>query len=167
MEFKDFLLNENRAYLGQRVGDVLNAIEDLDENGKSMGTRQVTRNAEGIVNQIRRILHSNWPKTEEKTLKKLQKIAVAIARALDPERKKEEGDDIYAIVASAKSEIEQLSGKLGVPINTTSKEKDQEPDEAQDSGEQIKTAAPQPQPGGAPSSPALGAPSPGPAIPGM
>jgi len=117
MEFKDFLLNENHAYLGQRIGDILNAIEDLDENGKSMGMRQVMRNAEGVVNQIRRILHSSWPKNEHKTLRKLQKAAVSLARVLDPEKKKEEGDDIYTIVASVKGELEKLSGKMGVPVN--------------------------------------------------
>lgn len=126
MEFKQFLLNEGHAYLGQKIGDVLNAVEDLDENGKSMGMRQVMRNAEGIVNQIRRILHSSWPKTENKTLKKLQKAAVSLARALDPKKKKEEQDDIYSIVASVKNELEKLSGKMGVPVN---KEVEQAPEQ--------------------------------------
>lgn len=126
MEFKQFLLNESHAYLGQKIGDVLNAVEDLDENGKSMGMRQVMRNAEGIVNQIRRILHSSWPKTENKTLKKLQKAAVSLARALDPKKKKEEQDDIYSIVASVKNELEKLSGKMGVPVN---KEVEQAPEQ--------------------------------------
>ena len=68
--FKQYLLNEDRAYFGERIGDVLNAVEDLVDNGNSMGTRQLVKKSEVIVNQIRRILHTNWPKKEEKNLEK-------------------------------------------------------------------------------------------------
>jgi hypothetical protein len=142
MRFRDYLLNEGRAYLGQRIGDVLNGLEDLDSNGKSMGMRQVMRSVEGVINQIRRILHSNWPKTEERTLKKLQKIGVALARALDPERKKEENDDIYAIISGAKNELEQLSGKIGEPVNEPQKDEDQPEEE----DEQLQPMPPMQQP---------------------
>lgn len=109
--FKDFLLNENKDELGQKIGDILNAIHDLKDNAHPMGLRQLNRNAEKIVNQIRRILHSNWSKKEEKTLEVLQKVGVAIMRAMD------EKDDIHAIIDAAASEIEQLSGDIGAPIN--------------------------------------------------
>ncbi len=117
MHFKEFILNENRAYFGQRVGDILNAVADLDDNGKSMGVRQTVRNAEAIVNQIRRILHTNWPRQEQKNLKKLQNAAVAIAKCIDPQVSKAEKDDIYDVIASVKSQLDELSGKLGVPLN--------------------------------------------------
>jgi predicted transcriptional regulator len=126
MHFKEFLLNENKAYFGQRVGDILNAVQDLDENGKSMGTRQLMRNAEAVVNQIRRILHTNWSKSDEKYLKKLQQVGVALARVLDPKVDKGEKDDIYEIIAAAKSQLEQVCDKMGVPISEP-EEEDQEP----------------------------------------
>ena len=46
-DFKGFILNEGRAYLGIRIGDILNAIQDLEQNAKGMGTRQMVKNAEG------------------------------------------------------------------------------------------------------------------------
>ena len=126
MNFKDFLLNEGKAYFGQRVGDVLNAISDLEENGKSMGTRQLLRNSEAVVNQIRRILHTNWPKSEENNLNILQKVGVALARTLDPKTEKAEKDDIFSVISSAKSELEKISEKLGVPANKKSEEAPEE-----------------------------------------
>jgi hypothetical protein len=72
----------------------------------------MVRNSEVIVNQIRRILHSNWPKEEEKHLKQLQKIGVAIAKAM------EEKDDLEATIAACQQALEDLSGDLGVPVNT-------------------------------------------------
>jgi hypothetical protein len=129
--FKTFLLAEGQAYFGQRVGDILNALQDLEENGKSIGARQVLRHAEGIVNQIRRMLHTNWPKEEEKSLIKLQKIAVALAKTIDPQANKAEKDDIATVISNSKAELESLSGELGVPLNTTSKEGEESPKDAE------------------------------------
>lgn len=110
--FKTFLLNEDIAYLGQRVGDILNASQELADQGPSMGTRQQVKNAEGIVNQIRRILHSDWKKEEEKYLKTLQKVGVAIMRAI------EEKDDLSNIINSANEELTKLQGSLGSPAHS-------------------------------------------------
>lgn len=107
--FKTFLLNENAAYLGQRVGDIMNASQELADQGPSMGTRHQVRNAEGIVNQIRRILHSGWRKEDEPHLKVLQKIGVAIMRAI------EEKDDLMGIMQSANQELTKLQGEIGAP----------------------------------------------------
>ena len=111
INFSDFLLNENRAYLGQKVGDILAATQDVTQNSEHIGTRQLVKNAEGVINQIRRILHTNWPKEEDKNLEQLQKIGVAIANAV------EEKDDLSGILAGAQAELEQLTDKLGAPLN--------------------------------------------------
>ena len=122
--FSDFLLNENRAYLGQRVGDILAATQDITQNAQHIGTRQLVKNAEGVVNQIRRILHTNWPKEEEKNLEQLQKIGVAVAKSI------EDKDDLPGIMAGAQAELEQLTDKLGAPLNKLgSPEGVEEPDD--------------------------------------
>lgn len=109
ISFKHFLLNENKEYLNHRIGDILNALHDLNQNSKALGTRQLVRNATTIVNQIRRILHTGWEKTEEATLKELQKVGVSIAKAID------EKDDLQTILQSATVALEQLTS--GGPIN--------------------------------------------------
>lgn len=147
MRFNEFLLNENRAYLGQKVGDILAATQDISQNSEHIGTRQLVKNSQGIVNQIRRILHTNWPKEEEGNLEQLQKIAVAISSAI------EEKDDLAGILAGAQAELEQLSEKLGVPINTLgSPEGVEEPGDtdadigvAEPQGEEEEEAPQQPQ----------------------
>jgi hypothetical protein len=114
VKFKEFILNENKAYLGQKVGDILNALQDLNDNAEGMGTKYLVQSAEGVVNQIRRILHTDWSKQEEIGLKRLQKVAVAIMKAI------EEKDDLEHILQSSQKELENMMGDLDVPINKLS-----------------------------------------------
>lgn len=111
-EFGGFLLNENQVYLGQRLSDVLNALQELNQNAKSMGARQLVRNSEEIVNNLRKILHTHWSKREERFLRPIQKVGVAIMRAI------EEKDDLPTILSSATQELEKLTSKLGTPVNS-------------------------------------------------
>lgn len=109
LNFKGFLLNENKEYLNSRIGDILNALHDLNQNVEALGTRQLVRNSTTIVNQIRRILHTGWEKSEEPTLKELQKVGIAIAKAID------EKNDLKNVLQSAASHLEKLTS--GTPIN--------------------------------------------------
>lgn len=111
MRFKEFLLNEQQAYLGLKVGDILTAAQELRDDAKNMGSRDLTRFSQRIVNQIRRILHSNWPREEVKHLKVLQRVAVAIMKAID------EKEDLGSTISGAVSALEKLVSNLGVPIN--------------------------------------------------
>lgn len=111
MAFRSFLLNENKLYLGQKIGDILNALHDLVENMQGMGTRHLVANAEQIVNRIRRILHSNWGKEEIKYLASLQKAGAAIMRAI------EEKDDLTGILPGVAQELQNTMNQLGTPQN--------------------------------------------------
>lgn len=135
ISFKNFLLNENKYYLGQRVGDILTAVQDLQQNSEGMGARQLVANSQRIVDQVRSILHSNWSKNEEKYLKDLQKVGVALARAI------EEKDNLEEILPSISSELEGVVSKMGVPIHSlgTAPEETKGGDEDEKSG----LAAPQ------------------------
>lgn len=134
MNFRQFLILENRSFLGQKVGDILTATQELRDDSKNMGSRDLTRFSEKIVNQIRRILHSQWPREEKKHLLSLQKIAVALMKAID------EKDDLSSVVSSAASELEKLSGKLGVPIHKLAS-----PDKAEAEESPKSTAGPEKQ----------------------
>lgn len=179
MKFRDFLLNENRAYLGQRIGDILNSLQELEENGKSLGTRQMVRDSEGVVNQLRRILHTHWGKEEEKHLKPLQKVGVALMKAI------EEKSNLPDAIGGSTREMEKLMTDMKVPVNKlASPEGAEKPKEASEgevgvAGPQGETPEQPPQqPPGAPGTPPAGAgamPMPGvpggppapPGVPGM
>lgn len=120
-QFKSFLLNETKYYLGQRAGDILTALQNLQEDMDGLGKRATTRAAQGIVNQIRIILHGRWDEQDEKFLKSLQKIGVALMKAID------ENEDIKEIVASSVNEIEKMLDKLEMPINNLGAEDKKEP----------------------------------------
>lgn len=142
--FKEFLLNENAAYLSQQIGDILDASQELVDQGPSMGARHQVKNAETIANQIRRILHSDWQKQDEKYLKVLQKIGVAIMKAI------EEKDDLIGIMGTANQELVNLQSKLGEPIQNlgTPAKKEEAPEEdskalANPQGEENPESAPQ------------------------
>lgn len=110
--FKDFIIEENKVYLGQKIGDILSALQELDKNKIGMGTRQLVSNSERIVAQIRKILHGNWSKKEKQWLIFLQKVGVAISKAL------EEKDQLEDVISSCVHELENLLTKMKVPMNS-------------------------------------------------
>lgn len=133
MSFKNFLINEDKYYLGQRAGDVLTALQSLEEDAPNMGSRAMIRASQGVADQIRRILHGRWDEDEVKYLKRLQKVGVAILRGIDS------NEDMGQIVASCNQEIQEMLGDLETPVNALGSER-QEPSAEDDgpmTGEQI------------------------------
>ena len=128
MGFRNFLLNEQHSYLSHRVGDVLTSVHELVRGGKQIGARQLVRHSQGVVNQIRKILHTSWPKTEYKYLRRLQRCGVALAKCID------EKGDLKEVLNSVRHEIEELSDKIGQPINTLGTTPEKEGHEPQTAG---------------------------------
>ena len=111
MSFKKFLLNEEKNYLGHRVGDVLTAAQELEQDMENLGSRHLNRLADNVVNQIRKILHGHWGSKSEKHLQKLQRIGVAIKKTI------EDKGDLKQILPTAVQELQNISGQLGVKVN--------------------------------------------------
>jgi len=111
MGFKNFLLSEAEDYFVQRVSDILSALQDLNDAADDMGARHLVSNAQTIVNQIRRIIHTHWPQSEKKSLETLQKCAVAVMKAID------EKDDLKGVLKACQAHIEALAGRQGKPSN--------------------------------------------------
>lgn len=104
MRFKEFVLQENKNYLDQKISDILSALQDLNDSAENMGARHLVSNATTIVNQIRRIVHTHWPENDEPKLLVLQKCGVAIMRAI------EEKDDLESVLRACQPNIEEISG---------------------------------------------------------
>lgn len=111
MGFRDFLLNEERSHLGHRVGDVLNSLHNIQSDMENLGSRHLARLADDIVNQLRKILHGNWTDKQKVYLKDVQRVAVAIKRAI------EERDDLQQIVPAATQQLQTIAGKMGLRVN--------------------------------------------------
>jgi len=107
MEFKKFILNENKKYLGGKIGDILSALHNLKEVSPNLGDKQISSMATNIVNQIRRILHSDWP-GNKKSLLVLQRIGTALEKSI------KEKQDLLETIEGATQEMEELSKALGV-----------------------------------------------------
>lgn len=141
MRFKQFILLEGQNYLGQKIGDILTAIHELRSDAKNMGSRDLIRFSERIVNQIRRIIHSNWTREDDKQLKVLQKVGVALMKAI------EEKEDLIEVISGAASALEKLSGDLGVPINKLASPDDSDENPNEDAlSKTEKLATPPPKP---------------------
>lgn len=147
--FKDFILLENRVYLGGKIGDILTALQELRDDAKSMGSRSLVRYSEKIVNQIRRVLHTHWPKDELKFLKPLQKIGVAMMKAI------EEREGLEEIISGSAGELEKVLSKMGVPINKIGSNTSDDPEpEDKSTSDQEKNPPASPDAGAAPPPPA-------------
>jgi hypothetical protein len=134
-KFKDYLLNEQHEYLAHKVGDILTAVHELIQGGKQIGARQLVKHSEVVVNQIRKVLHSSWPRSEMKYLRTLQKVGVAIMKTID------EKGDLPETLNGARVEIEKLQDKMGQPINHLATP-------AKDEGQEQAQAKTGPAPGG-------------------
>jgi hypothetical protein len=115
MRFKNFLLNEYAGpnpYLGRKVSQILDAIQDLSDNSKGIGTRHLIKASENIVTQIRKILHTDWPQRDQNTLRSLQRVGVGIMKAID-----DKSMDLESVLAGAAEELQGTLSNIGAPIN--------------------------------------------------
>lgn len=111
MSFSKFLLNENKIYLNEKIGDILSALQELVEDADNMGKRQVISNSQEFINQIRKILHGRWDDEDKPSLKILQKVGVAIAKGIDSK------EDMQAVLGSCVQELQKLINNNETPIN--------------------------------------------------
>lgn len=138
IKFKDYLLTEGKQFLASRIQDVLELVEDLVSAGKQVGARQLLRNSEAVVNQIRKILHQSWSRTEHKYLRRLQACGVAIMKTID------EKGELRQVLVNVRQDLLKTLKKLGVPTNKGSSKDYEEPE--QPPGQQQQAPAPQQQP---------------------
>lgn len=116
--FTEYLLVEERSHLAQKLGDILTALQNLNDDASHLGIRPLIKAAKGIVNQARRVLHDKWNDTENDALKALQRVAIAIMKSID------EDGDLKDVIASSVQELEQTSGQMGEPVNQLGAEDD-------------------------------------------
>jgi hypothetical protein len=113
MEFKNYLIIENQVLFSQRLGDIMNSIQDLTQDPVALGK---DKKAKEIVNQIRaRLLRTKWNSKLGANLKTLQNCAANISMSLDPKR--ENRPDLNSVLSSCLSTLKQMSSKLDAPIN--------------------------------------------------
>jgi len=111
--FKEFFFLESKQFFATQCGDILNAIQNLEEESEYIGTRNLVKYSQNIANNIRNLIHSHWKEDLEDHLKTLQKTGVAILKAI------EESSDLLEIIKSTRAVLEELVKKLGMPINDT------------------------------------------------
>jgi len=108
MEFKDFLLSENKSDFAVKVGDILSSLQDIYSDIDVMSKKDVFVYVINIVNKIRPLLKKDIGLNY---LKILQKIATALMK--DYDEKNDPKDNIYSSI----KELESLLSSVGLPIN--------------------------------------------------
>lgn len=111
MQFRQYLLTEETNYLAQKIGDILSATQSLAQDASNLGTRQLVKSSQRIVDQIRKILHDSWSDKEERALKELQKVGVAISKAIDS------NGDLEEILNTSVEVLQNATEELKSPIN--------------------------------------------------
>jgi hypothetical protein len=140
MEFKSFLLTEQKEYFANRVNNILTGIHELLAAKKQMGAKQMVRNAEDVANQIRKVLHTSWPRSEHKHLKVLQQCGVALMKAI------EDKGDLPDVFNSVRAELEKLSHKLRIPANKLGTGREETPKRPEGPPPGAKAEGPPPEP---------------------
>lgn len=113
INFKDYLLVENKVLFSQRLGDIMNGLQELISNPVSVGKDKA---AKTIADQIRsKILRTKWPSSLEENLKTLQTCAANILMSLDP--KKENRPELDVVLQTCLKVLQQMSSTLEAPIN--------------------------------------------------
>lgn len=111
LDFRSFVLNENRVFLGKEIGNILTSLQEIQEEASKIGTKNLVRFTDKIVCQIRSLLGGHWSGDDIKFLKSIQKAGIALAKAL------EENDNLEQVIGSAISEIQNTLKKMNVPVN--------------------------------------------------
>lgn len=111
LDFRSFVLNESRTFLGKEIGDILTSLQEIEEEASKIGTKNLVRFTDKIVCQIRSLLGGHWSGDDIKFLKSMQKVGVALAKALD------ESDNLEQTITSAISEIQNTLKQMNVPVN--------------------------------------------------
>jgi len=111
LDFKSFIFKENRAFLGKEISEILTSLQEIQDEAKKIGTKNLVRFTDKIVNQIRSLLGGHWLDDDLKFLKGMQKVGVALAKALS------DNDNLEDTIASSVVEIQNILKKMNVPVN--------------------------------------------------
>lgn len=110
MQFREYLLNEDSAYLNQKIGDILSILHATEEDKDGLGSRDISKDAQKVINQIKPIL--NAPKSPKDVKKALQKVAVALSKTMEDSN----GDELLDIMSKSSKIIQNLLSDIGAPI---------------------------------------------------
>lgn len=110
--FKQFLLNESKFRLGEKIGDLLMAMQELEEEAPHLGPRKLIVAAKEVVDDIKLIFTDRWDSSDNKYLTVLQQIGVAISKAIEVK------GGIPETIAAAAARLQEILNALETPINT-------------------------------------------------
>lgn len=119
LNFRKFILKENLQLLGDKIGNLLKDLQELQENYQDIGMKTTLATVENLTSDIQAILRGHWDSSQKKHLKSLQKVGVRLSKLLD------EKDDFEKALTDCVEELKNIATKLEVPLNdlgTTGKE---------------------------------------------
>ena len=104
---------ENQVLFAQRLGDIMNAMDNLVKDPVAIGK---DKKAQVIVDQIRsKLLRNKWNSKLEGSLESLQTCAANILMSLDSKR--ENRPDLNSVLSSCLKIMDEIKSNLDAPIN--------------------------------------------------
>ena len=138
MNFKLFLLNENKSDLGLKLGNIINAIDDLSQDIDKKG-QKLNVFADDIIARVKAILRSDWPSELSQYLKQIRNALIVICKSMD-------GSNEMPLPEALKiflKQLKKISENLGSPITDVGTPPSKKPEEANLSSPENKTGKPQ------------------------
>lgn len=115
MKFKEFLINENLAYLAEEIGVLLASLQSYQEELNALQKlpkKRLNNVCDSSFGKIKSILESgNIPRNKHKEIEKLQKIAFTFSEI------KKNKLDYKEFFPKIVSNLEAVVTGLGLPIN--------------------------------------------------
>jgi hypothetical protein len=111
LNFRNFILNENRQFLGLEIGKIKSSLETLSGQVKEIGTKNLVSMADKIVTKIRSLLGGHRESSDYKFLLDLQTVGVNLAKALD------KNDNLEQVISSSAQQLGTTMKNMGVPTN--------------------------------------------------
>jgi hypothetical protein len=115
ISFKKFMIKENIELLGEKIGSIYSKAKNLQDSFNDIGPKMTAKELQGIISDIQSVIKGHLAVDNKKNMGILQDLGVAISKEIDPKNKEKNG--MEWLMSLVTDNLEQLSTKLGVPIN--------------------------------------------------
>lgn len=111
MNFKQFLLTEDKSDLGLKIGNIVNAIDDISKDIDHKG-QKLNVFADDIIVRVKSILRTDWPSELIQYLKQIRSALIIVCKSMDGSNK----TPLPEAMVSFSKQLKKIADGLGAPL---------------------------------------------------